>query len=542
MQWLTRGMRPYLALLLLCAVLYLPGIAAVPPMDRDESRFAQASTQMLESGDYVKVQYQDELRAKKPVGIYWLQSATVGLLDAKREIWAYRLPSVAGALAAVLLTYHFGQFLFGRGPALLGAGFLAAALVVVTEAHQAKTDAMLLACVVAAQGVLSRFYMMAHGGTKADRKTLPLLFWLAQGAGILIKGPIVPLISLLTILALWIYDRKAQWIYNLRFITGLLIVAAMVAPWMAAVSSATEGQFIATAVKTDLLPKLLGAQESHGAPPGYYLLLALVTLWPAALFVIPGVVRAWQGRQAAALRFCLAWAGPFWIIMELVPTKLPHYTSPVYPALALLAAAAVVTRDPVLTRPWGRAFLVLGALVGLVLAGAAVAAPILYGDGFTAWSIPAALAAAAAGLAPAVMAWRLDFEKAALTAIAAAAIAYGCIFQGVLPNMEQFAVSPRLARLVDLHGSDGPIAVAGYHEPSLVFLTDTETALVQGPGAAQHLADHPKALVAVEERERETFEAALQMLGLRVMELERVDGFNYSRGKTVSIGLYGRSE
>ncbi|HIJ63980.1 MAG TPA: glycosyl transferase, partial [Rhodospirillaceae bacterium] len=111
---LTQGLAPYLLLTLLSLALYLPGLSAIPPIDRDEARFAQASRQMLESGDFVRINFQGESRAKKPVGIYWMQAATAHLLDAENAIWAYRLPSVLGALAAVLLTFHFGRHLLGR--------------------------------------------------------------------------------------------------------------------------------------------------------------------------------------------------------------------------------------------------------------------------------------------------------------------------------------------------------------------------------------------------------------------------------------------
>ena len=64
--------------LLLCALLlFLPGFFTIPPVDRDEARFAQATKQMVESGDYVDIRFQEDVRYKKPVGIYWLQSAAV---------------------------------------------------------------------------------------------------------------------------------------------------------------------------------------------------------------------------------------------------------------------------------------------------------------------------------------------------------------------------------------------------------------------------------------------------------------------------------
>src|ERR1700720_4924752 len=101
-----------IALLMLCGfLLFLPGFFSIPPIDRDEARFAQADRKMLETGDYVDIRFQDEVRYKKPVGIYWLQAAAVragealGVPQAHTTIWLYRLPSLVGALAAVLLTY-----------------------------------------------------------------------------------------------------------------------------------------------------------------------------------------------------------------------------------------------------------------------------------------------------------------------------------------------------------------------------------------------------------------------------------------------------
>src|SRR6516162_8767255 len=68
------GIRPYALLCILCLILYLPGLATIPPLDRDEARFAQATRQMLETGDFVRIRFQDEARNKKPIGIYWLQA------------------------------------------------------------------------------------------------------------------------------------------------------------------------------------------------------------------------------------------------------------------------------------------------------------------------------------------------------------------------------------------------------------------------------------------------------------------------------------
>src|SRR5438874_7211723 len=192
--WLS-GWRPYALLAALCFALYLPGIAAIPPLDRDEARFAQASRQMLETGDFLRIRFQDEARNKKPAGIYWLQAASVAAFSTPESnaIWPYRLPSVAGGLIAVLLIFAIGSALFARNAerpppravAFMAAVLLAGALGIVAEAHIAKTDAALLAAVVAGQGALGLIYVRARTGRSA-MPSLAIMFWVAETATILL--------------------------------------------------------------------------------------------------------------------------------------------------------------------------------------------------------------------------------------------------------------------------------------------------------------------------------------------------------------------
>lgn len=549
MQKILQGWRPYAILTLLCALLYVPGIASVPPLDRDESRFVQASRQMMVTDDYVTIWFQDEPRHKKPVGIHWLQAAVVDTLSHPQatEVWPYRLVSVFGAVLAVLGTFYFGSALLDRRVAFAGAAVLGASLILVTEAHQAKTDAMLLACAVAAQGVFGRLYMQSRGG-KAVPSWNVILFWLALGWAVMVKGPVVPVVVLLTMIPLAVADRSISWLHGLRPVMGIPLALAVFLPWYLAVDQATDGGFLSEAVGKDLLPKLLAGQESHGAPPGYYLLLALVTFWPGSLFLWPSLWRGWKERANAPYRFLLAWIIPAWILFELVPTKLPHYTLPLYPALALLVAATLfAVRDgtyEMLSRRPARTWYAVWTVVGLALAAASVVLPIIHGEGFTGWSVPVAAAAVAAAVVPVVLAWRRRFLGAMAAGIGFAGLTYIGVFTTILPSMTDFAVSPRLVAAYDAAapGRPFPLISTGYTEPSLVFLAGTETRLASPEEAATYLADNPGAVAAVESRQQERFMATLAARPeVAVTPVDSVQGFNYSRGREVDITLY-RSE
>ncbi|MFO0004610.1 MAG: phospholipid carrier-dependent glycosyltransferase, partial [bacterium] len=113
---------------------------------------------------------------------------------------------MAAALLAVLLAWRC-CLIWARPPtALLAAALLASCVILVTEAHLAKTDAGLLAAILSAQFALAALYR-AGSDRRAPPGRAPPLFWVAQSAAIRRKGPIGPLVSGLTLLALWAMDR-----------------------------------------------------------------------------------------------------------------------------------------------------------------------------------------------------------------------------------------------------------------------------------------------------------------------------------------------
>jgi 4-amino-4-deoxy-L-arabinose transferase-like glycosyltransferase len=525
-QW-CRGIRPYILLGGLSLALYLPGIAALPVLDRDEARFAQATRQMIETGDFLHIRFLTESRNKKPAGIYWLQAASVAIFsDATSDaIWPYRLPSLLGGITAVLLTFGLGQGLVGRREALIGAGLLAATLELSVEAHIAKTDAVLLASAVAAQGALGLIYRAARDGRPA-RWGLPLLFWLAQAAAILVKGPVVPVLSVLTILALSAADRDARWLRDLRAWWGVPLLVVLVGPWLIAINRATGGAFLSESVGHDLFGKLIGGEEAHGAPPLTHLLILMAGFWPATFFLGRVVAQGWHERHAAAARFLIAWAVPFWILVEIVPTKLPQYLLPVYPALALMAGRALLAGD----KRWRRydvLFAAIWGIVALCLMAGLTETPIRFGAGLDPIGATAAILLAVLGVA-------LLWTRAPAVAVCCSLVTFIPLAQFVAPRLDRLFVSSEMAALV----RDRPVAVTGYSEPSLVFLLGTGTRLLPPDAAAAALAQHQVAAAIVAQRQADAFRAAMTKRGTAPRVTGAVSGLDYSTGKNVTLTLF----
>jgi 4-amino-4-deoxy-L-arabinose transferase-like glycosyltransferase len=548
--------RPALLVLAVCLLAFLPGFFSLPPSDRDESRFAQATKQMLETGDFVAIRFGDVARNKKPVGIHWAQAASVRAttalgLGTPTTIWPYRLPSLAGAIAAALATLRLGRAIVGARAALLAALALPVAVVVIVEAHIAKTDAALLGVTAIMMGLFSRAYLApaAFGPAAAAG------FWAMLGLGALLKGPVAPMVAGLAALVLWALDRRAgrarAWLGALRPAWGLPLALAIVLPWAVLIWIATDGAFFTEAISGDLGGKVAGADEAHGGPPGYHLLLISLTLFPLGIVVLRAIPGTWANRATPAVRVLLAWIIPTWLVFELLPTKLPHYVSVTFPAVLMLAAAWLL--DPARRAPprWlalGSAILWFVALA--VLASLALIVPVAVGGGVP-WGTPFVLAAAG------LLAWLgwTALRRDDLAGLAAAGLVFsplmtGALLQGVLPRAEALWIAPRVAAAVEAHWareggrpppSERPFATAGFHEPSLVFLAGTDTRLVSGGAeAAQHLAERPSGLALVRERYQAAFMAEAARAGLAVRAVATIPGFNYSRGERLTLVLYAR--
>jgi 4-amino-4-deoxy-L-arabinose transferase-like glycosyltransferase len=592
----SRGWRGPLFAALVALVAGLPGVFAMPPLDRDESRFAQATAQMLETDDLVVIKFQDQPRFKKPVGIHWLQAASVTAFSAPedRGIWAYRIPSLLGAMLAAAACAWGASVLFTPKTGLLAGAILGATILLSTEAFIAKTDAALCGFTTLAMAAVARIYAAHLAGEKVNRWT-KLAFWVGLAMSLLIKGPVGLMVVMLSVAALWIWDRKAPWLKDLGWGWGLILLAAIVLPWATMITVATDGAFWSTAVAGDLAPKLAGGQESHGAPFGSYALLAFLLVFPATLLLpaavalgwtgrhepapplpitwkgpswlfiafpleaertdgdghplprrrqVPGwivaIFRSWRGANAPGLKFAVCWLVPTWLVFEILPTKLVHYTLPAVPALAMLMAASLRAPLGKISRVIGA---VLSALAGVLFAGLVGYLYTAHGDPS---DLPVTILTALLFLAAGVVGAVLVMRKTAATALVAAGaigIAAHAALVGILvPRLEPLMLAPRLAKaleqadLAPRAGAAGPVAVTGYSEPSMIFLLGTTTELTDPAGAAQAVAEGRPAVV--EGRQDKAFQAALAAAGQTARPAGVVEGFDYSDGDKERLTLY----
>jgi 4-amino-4-deoxy-L-arabinose transferase-like glycosyltransferase len=528
--------RAVLLLIVFSLLCLLQGIRTLPPTNRDESRFAQATRQMFESNDFIDIRFQDAPRYRKPIGIYWLQAAsvaaaeTLGFENARQRIVFYRIPSLLSAIGSVLLVYWTALILMRRRYAFIAALAFAGSLILGVGARLATIDAALLLSTVAAMGALARFYMLGERMTPSQTWRLAAIFWTAIGASILLKGPIAPLIVALTALSLSIADRSVRWLTRLKIVPGLLWAAAIVLPWLIAIYIESNGRFFQISLGTDLLGKVSKGAEGHGAPPGYYFLLYWFALFPAAQLTWLAAPYAWKNRADPAIRFLLAWLVPSWLLFEIITTKLPHYMLPFMPPAAMLIALALdrgVQADRHVLRG-GWFWPIVSIAIMAVLVVLVYKFDGRFGRTFLLFGVLSILLSFAA--------WRMLAGKGTEIALVIALLASASLqisAYSTLPRIRSLYIVDRLVEAAHAAPCRNPELASTLGEASMVFLGGTNTKLVNGPQAADFLALRGCRVALVESRYERAFAERAAQIGLNYNRINEVTALNYVKGKTM---------
>ena len=356
-------------LVIVCAPALFLGLGRSTLWEPDEPRLAEASRQMVASGDYL-TPYLDGLpRFDPPVLTYWLQALTFQRLGISE--YAARMPAALAGLGCVLLIYLIGMRLFTARAALLGAIILATTFGFVVQSRSGLTDVPLLFfTLLGLYGFIRAVDAPPPGGRFA------LLAWLAIALGVLTKGPagLLPLIIWIPYLLL-----SGRWggLRRMRFSSGALIALVIAAPWYLYMAWTHGRAFVELALLSEVMrgytsPDVTGPMRDPMADLRVWPMHAL----PWTIYFVGAVASAvgWRtiasdGRRGVA--FCLIWflvgVGFVWFPeYEISQTLLP-----IYPAAALLIGLLFdrALSDPDGARPWFALSSWLTALGLLVLAG-----------------------------------------------------------------------------------------------------------------------------------------------------------------------------
>jgi 4-amino-4-deoxy-L-arabinose transferase-like glycosyltransferase len=346
----------YLILFFLSAViLYTIGNWSLPLIDRDEPRFAEASREMKQTGDFIVPRLNGDYRLDKPPLIYWCQVVSFDLFG--ETDFAVRLPSAFFAALSGVVTCIFASRIYGTRTGLWAGILFATSLQVFIHARAAVADMPLV------------FFFLTATWADWERIRTPKsalwwwLFYLSLGLGFLAKGPAALLPALLGPVQR-ILGTSPRRIDMGSSLLGALVVLFTIGIWGIPALIATGGQYLQIGLGKHVLQRSLHPMESHGLPgvAGYlaalpfYFLTTFFSFLPWCLFLPLCLKRLWLRRDSAESYLL----GPILIVLfvfTIIQTKLPHYVLPAYPMLATLVARDVAESN------WRR--IVLTSTIGL---------------------------------------------------------------------------------------------------------------------------------------------------------------------------------
>jgi len=546
---------PWLLIAVVLLVL-LPGTGTAPLIDRDEPRFATATREMIERGDWFVPTFNGADRFDKPVLTYWLMRAGYALAGVG-ELGA-RLHSVAAALVLVLTTWMAGRRWFGVGVGWLAGFGLATCLQFFVHGRLALADmpmvaAVALACLALAELMFDDPETKTPATNPAARRRRHWRWWwtlyLSLAVGFLAKGPIalaVPVLAL--VLMRWVCWRRPLPWARLRFGWGLLLVLALVACWGVPALLRTHGRFATVGLGEHVVQRGFENFNNRAYSLIYYLKTAPLSLFPwiALVGMIGlGLRRAWSQRNA----WLVSWLVAPYLIFTAYATQLPHYVLPAFPAFFLLLGQGVETARAGGGRRWSRIVAEVGLVFVFGIIGAA--AVVVLGTNFPAaaeplrWGLIGTLAVLG-GLALLPVGWLRRWwwlVGIGVVGVAAGGATMAAGLRAVAPSIRvagQIAAAPTGARRVGF----------GFAEPSLVFYGGSRWTFVEtGAELAAEIARPGPVIVVALVREGDPlgfftgkmrWHDGLTPAGLEGWKTTDCSGMNLGRTRWQELRIYQR--
>ncbi len=519
--------RERLLITLFAAAVLLPGVFSTSLTDRDEGWYAQVSREMLATGDWLVPRYLGAPWLGKPPLLYWCTAASFAVFGL--QAWAGRLVSVLASVGVAHLLASFGVELGNRRVAWLAVlGYLTAALPVFVG-KLLITDALLLFWTTAAMLLLWRSI------TRGPTWHRGVLMWGCVGLGILTKGPTIAIFLVgfgVGLLACREYRRR---LFTPPLLLTLPLALLLALPWYLYIDHAAGGTLREQFVGYEILSRFTAPPHGHVGPPGYYVLVLLLG-WLPWTVLLPGAVgETWQRRRRdPAARLLLLWFAVPWLVLELIPGKLPHYVLPCCVPLAIMFGRLW---DAGLERPvtiGQRAALVLWVLLPALVGAALLAAGLASADFDVRRGFVAAGAMLAVGfLLTGWFAVRGDLPRAFGGAIGATLMFHAVLGWGLLPALEPHRLSRNVAELANhAAAADSAVITAGYDEPTMFFYLDRPATVRHRDGLPAVLRERRDAVVIA----RDTWLADLGFDPAAVDSPWRhIRGFNYAKGERVTL-------
>lgn len=519
-----------LPLLLLAALTFLAGLGRGAITDSDEAFYAEASREMVASGDWITPYYNYETRFQKPILYYWLTSATyvvTGASELGARLWA----ALAG-VGLVLVTAAAGRRWYDETTGLLAGAIVATNFGYFYIGRMALPDLPLTFCISLA---IWAALVSTLESERSPRKFV-LLAAVGLGAGFLMKGPVGILIPAIVILPILMIERRSIALTPSDIVLGFIVMIAIALPWYVVMWLRHGNDYLQSFFVGDNFERFATARFNDPRPWWFYLPVVaggLLPWTPLALVWLGPITQFLRRRRDVGtidLRLLL-WAMLPLVFYSISVGKQPRYVLPVLPPLAILLASSIIER----TQEW-RGFdgarssprRALPVVVGTLLSGVFFVTlavllyrvqPLLINVGPFYTSI-AAYAIATAGAIVSLVAVTSGWRNAPIAIAVAAlvtlpALQYGALAGGGDDTVEQ------MARLVQQNrGANEPVGTWGVFVRNLVFYSGIKTTDVIGDEQATNfLRQADRALMVAPANEIDRLEREHGVHVRRIAEL-----------------------
>ena len=488
--------------------------------DRDETYYARAAVEMLETGNWLVPAFNGEVFAHKPPLAYWLMAASFSVFGENE--FAARFVSAPAMGISLFLTFLIGRRLFSPRAGFVAMIALGLSVMTIYLGSAAMLDAVLLASICLSAWAWAEL----HAG---DRRfwLFGSLFGIGIALSMLAKGPVGPAVIIPLVFFSWVFSPAATR-PAFRHMVGLALISIVALGiflgWAVPANLASGGEMLRIGLGKHVIGRAFQAMEGHGGSgwKGYlasllvYVPVILIGFFPWTITLPAALSGFWRGligdRQARL--FVWSWLVPTFVMFTLAATKLPHYILPAFPALALMAGAVAASPETVLREKrlsfWLQTGFWLNVAFTLATIGGVLALPALTGKAIG-W--PLAMAFAALLLAGLALVRRVQNRAGLFTGAmaqsAATLVFFLLAFWLLVPPAEPLI---KLARPLGLAiGQAAAPADAvyadGYSEPGMVFYASLPAsqpirALPGDDAALAALLEAPPAMVLIAEESR----------------------------------------
>lgn len=340
--WARSATTRWLPLLLwvgvVAALFYQLGAAAL--FEPDEGRNAEKAREILVLNDWVTPHENFHPVLDKPIFFYWMIAIAFQFFGVSE--WAARLPSVLAALGCLALVYRFAHARWGRWTALWSILILLTCVEFFVLARVVIFDMLLTFFLTLA---LCAFYEAMHAENDKRRRIWSLAMCIGLGAATLLKGLVGVVVPGMVIIGYLLASKQWKALRSVDVVAGALLFLAIVLPWYLMAEWRNPG-YLQYYLWEEHFGRFVTNEFDRGEPWYYFIGIGVIGFLPWSpllpLFARHAYKNGWQRKFDDKSLYLISWAVLPFLFFSISKSKLPHYILPIFPALAMLTAAAMV--------------------------------------------------------------------------------------------------------------------------------------------------------------------------------------------------------